>query len=115
MNTISILRKLAKNDYWQSIFSLSKEHNISLFDNNTNFSEIQFTFLKYLNFYSNLFTDIALNEVNEIVLTNDIFEDSYMYWKNKKDKKAINKINKDKQDSSNVIGSKWIFKSKETK
>ena len=104
------LRKLAKSDYWQSIYSLSKEHTIKLFFNDNDFSEIQFDFLKYLNFYSSLFTDIALGEVNELVLENTIYEDSYMLYKNKADKKKLPRGN---YQENNVLANntvQWIFK-----
>jgi hypothetical protein len=102
------LRNLAKDDYWQNIYSLSKEHPIKFFNNDSDFTDIQYLFLKYLNFYSSLFTDIALGEIDEIVLDNEIYEDSYMMFKNKKDKKnpQIN-IQNTPLDGKK---SKWIFK-----
>ena len=104
------IRQLAKSDYYQSLFSLGKEHsNLNIFKNNMDFTEIQMLFLRFLNFYSSLYLDIALGDVDDIVLKDEIYEDSYMYFKNKKDKlktKDIN-ISKDKQ----TIGtSRWVFK-----
>lgn len=112
------IRKLAKSDYYQSLYSIGKEMNLQLFNNKTDFTQLQMMFLKYINFYSNLFADIALGDVDELVLENDIYEDSYMMYKNKKDK---NKFKNPPQttdymkDSKVKVGQKvgttqWIFK-----
>jgi hypothetical protein len=102
-----IIRSLAKGDYWQSIYALSKEHPIRFFNNDNDFTDIQYLFLKYLNFYNSIFTDIALNEIDSIVLDNEIYEDSYMMFKNKKDKKNP-KLNIQDNPLDNKT-SKWIF------
>jgi len=85
MNNIgSILRKLAKNHYWQTLYVQSKEINgISLFKNTCDFTDIQINFLIQLSFYNSLYIDIAIGEVGEIVLDNEIYEDAYYVYKNK--------------------------------
>ena len=77
------IRKLAKNNYWQTIYASSKEMKLQLFENDRNLSYIQILFLNYLSFYSSLYIDIAMGDVEVIVLEDDLYEDSYMYYRNK--------------------------------
>ncbi len=83
LDSTSIIRELAKNNYWQTIYSQAKETSLQIFKNRTEFTFIQIAFLNYLGFYSSLFLDVTMGEVEEIVLDNDIYEDSYMYFKRK--------------------------------
>ena len=49
------LRKLAKNNYWQTIYSHVKESgSFKLFNNDHDLSSIQLDFLAYLSFYISL-------------------------------------------------------------
>ena len=41
------IRKLAKQNRWQVIYSASKEINLNLFNNNSNYSYAQVLFLNY--------------------------------------------------------------------
>jgi hypothetical protein len=113
LDAIKLVRKLAKNYDYQFLFTHSKEFQFKFFQNETDLSTIQFHFLRFLNFYSTLYTDIYLKEVDEIVLKNEIYEDAYMYYKqkNKKDKlnthsshinKSVDKISEEK--------SQWNFR-----
>ena len=108
LNTISNIRTLAKSSYFQTIYSAAKEQDVKIFENNINFTDLQITFLKYLGFYSVLLTDIVLGDVDEIVLTNEIYEDSYMLYKSKKDRKTLASNNK--EQSAPQKTSSWIFK-----
>jgi hypothetical protein len=107
------IRTLAKSNYFQSLYSLGKEQsNIQIFENKMDFTDIQMMFLRYLNFYSSIFMDIALGDVDEIVLECDIFTDSYMLYKHTRDKTKI----KDNistpllRNKEIVSGSTWVFK-----
>lgn len=80
------LRKLAKTSKWQVVYSNSKETSVGLFRNSFDYSYSQILFLNYLAFYSSLSLDIYMGEVNEIVLTNEIYEDAWSYYKSVKDK-----------------------------
>ncbi len=113
MNTdkvISILRKLAKDPYWQMMYSSSKEQGLLIFENRRNLSYIQTIFLNLMSFYSSIFMDIYMNEINESVLEDEIYEDAYMYYKNKSRKtlKEVKTVEGTKQDG-------WIFKRPERK
>lgn len=106
-NSTKIIRELAKSNYWQTIYSQAKETSLQMFKNRTEFTYIQVTFLNHLGFYSSLFLDIAMGEVEEIVLDNEIYEDSYMYFKRKsrfKEEQPIKQIHDTKDKHV------WIFK-----
>lgn len=113
-----ILRELAKSDYYQSLYNNAKELNIQMFDNNSNFTRIQLMFLSFTGMYSMLQTDILMGDVNERVLDNFIYEDAYLYWKQKSSKKdykkkiASIKSPTNKKDEQYVPKSSWSFKRK---
>lgn len=112
----NLVRKLAKGSDWQTLYSMSKDGTIKLFSNDYDLTLLQINFIRYLNFYSSLYLDIALNDVNEDVLKDDLYEDAYMMFKNsKKNRETINtdfrptntrEPNKSQRKSS----SSWIFK-----
>lgn len=117
LDVFKYLRRLAKNTYYQSLYSLGKELSyLRIFDNDKDFTDIQINFLKYLNFYASIYMDIALGDVDEIVLENEIYEDSYAFWKNKKDKTKYTDLNKPQNnDFISSPKSRWIFKNPKTK
>lgn len=121
MPIYTILRKLAKQDYYQTLFILSKEmNNIRIFNNDCDFTYLQIDFLKYLGFYYSLYSDINYGEVSDIVLKDSIYEDSYIYYKNKVEKKQLAKNQTtDVRDIIPGLGTKehpgkpatrWLFK-----
>lgn len=84
MNFSSYIRKLAKTSDMLNLFIASKELNgIRLFENETNFSQLQLMFINYLYYYHNLHQDISLKKVSEHVLDNEIYENAYSYYKSK--------------------------------
>jgi len=116
------VRELAKTDYYQTLYAQTKELHFKLFKNNEDLSDIQIEFLGYLAFYSNLFMDIALGEVDEIVLKDEIYEDAYVYYKQHKryeEKEEYSKIKSGKQSMNkrekppDTI--QWVFKKKPKK
>lgn len=118
-NTEHIIRKLAKTHKYQTLFSASKEGSLTLFENRADYTANQILLLSYLIFYSNLYTDVAMDYVDERVLDNFEYEDAYMYYKRKTkgkiEKEPVvadpNKFNKGKSDSITNT-STWVFKSK---
>ena len=105
---ISALRQLAKSTYYQNIYSLGKEiPSIRLFKNSDDFTDIQMTFIQYLSFYASLYMDIALKEIDSRVLEKEIYEDSYMYYRSKKDNTQGKMKTK---DTDKAPSSKWVFK-----
>ena len=114
-NAIKYIRKLASSDDEQNIYILSKDHScIQLFINTREFTYIQHLYLKYLSFYYNLYSDIAIGDVDEIVMKKFIYQDAYLMWKNDNDKnKYKNKsseINNQEKHEQTKRASQWIFK-----
>jgi hypothetical protein len=110
------IRLLAKSDDYQNIYNLIKDnHKVRLFKNDMDLTPIQMMFMRYLSFYNSIFTDIALGEVDEIVLEDFIYEDSYIMYKNKADKNKLKDIKKNDTKEVPVATSRWIFKSKNQK
>ena len=106
---ISLLRKIAKSSYWQTIYSFSKEGgNLKLFTNDIDLTDIQITFLKYLGFYSSLYLDVALGDIDKRIFENEIYEDSYALYRNKMDKKK-EKLDT-QRDKDFVPTTHWVFK-----
>ena len=113
------LRELAKNNYYQTIYNQMKEvHHLKLFENERNLSDIQLQFLGFLNFYANLFLDCALGEIEDIIFTDKIYEDAYMYYKhNKKEDSNENLKSKDLKHptgqphkGNSQENFQWVFK-----
>lgn len=117
MDFISSLRQLAKSDKWQTLFYHFKESNGNIFENNSNFTAYQVIFLNFLYFYHNIYTDIALEEVDEIVLTHEIFEDAWSRYKRKKKMDDIKNFDKplppkreERYEKGRQESFSWIFK-----
>jgi len=57
------LRKLARSNSWQTLYSANKNcSGIKLFDNDSSFSDLQIRFLYWLEIYSMLYTELATKE-----------------------------------------------------
>lgn len=115
-NIYSYVRKLAKSDKYQTIYSIEKPLGIRLFENTTNLSHVQVAFLNYLSLYSILHTDIYMDEVSDIVLKDEIYEDAYFFYKHKKRKtekntgKRDNKVSKNEEKETKESKTQWIFR-----
>jgi len=83
----SAMRKLAKTNKYQTLYNQYKETGVRIFQNECNLTDYQIAFIQYLAFYNNLHTDIYMNEVSDIVLEDELYEDAYMYYKQKSRKK----------------------------
>ena len=92
MNFEKYVRKLAKNISSQNLFVAAKDlSGIRLFKNIINFSKLQNMYLSYLYFYKSLYEDVYTNKVSKKVFENKIYEESYSYYKLKKEDKPTNK------------------------
>jgi len=92
------LRKLAKSISSQNTFIAAKEINgIKIFENSIDFSKIQEQYLSYLYFYKSLYEDIYSKKVSDKVLTLEIYEDAYSYYRNKHDDSKKDKKSEGKQ------------------
>jgi hypothetical protein len=111
-NVFSIIRKIAKSNKWQTIFAYAKELNIKMFENESDLTNLQLTFLKYLNFYNSIYTDVALGEVDEDVLKDEIFEDSYILYRNKNIGKTRRQDKSINTKDTPLKTTQWRFKNR---
>ena len=109
------IRKLAKSSYWQTVFSYAKELHFPMFNNVMDFSDLQILLLNYISFYSSLNLDVAIGDVTDIVFENELYEDAYMHYKQKVDKKKIadrpknnQPVQSSKEENSPQVN--WVFK-----
>ena len=114
----SILRKTAKTNKWQTLYAQSKEGCVNLFKNVSAYTDLQVAFLQYCTFYNSLNIDIYMDEVSDIVLDNEIYEDAYQTYKNKVKKNKSKKITtpqeqdrrkKSKNKDTNISNTHVVF------
>lgn len=108
---LRVIRSLAKQHKWQTIYVQAKELNFNLFINNIGFTDIQIQFLDYLNYYSSIYMDIALDDIGWVVLDNEVYEDAYMFYKRKvRDKNEVKNdiITNDNTEQGKKIS--WVFR-----
>ena len=83
MNINTEIRKLARSDYWQSIYSMSKEgHSVQMFKNLAELSGPQITMMQWCKIYDMLYTEHAQKENRLLtikVIQDDIRCDAYLY------------------------------------
>ena len=104
----TILRKLSRDNYWQSIYCQSKEcSGIRLFKNNSDYTHLQLIFLNEISKFSNICTDVLLGEVSELVLSDEIYQDAYSFYKSQKRIKKNKKIKHDSNITTHQKGNKY--------
>ena len=114
LNIRSNIRELSNSDYYQTLFAYLKDGMpVKIFNNDIDFTNLQIMFLKYLNFYSAINMDIALGEVSDKVLEDEIFSDAYMMYKNKTDRKKLDETKNSNinRESESQPTTRWLFKS----
>ena len=89
------MRKLAKTNKYQLLYSQYKETGVRIFKNEHNLTDYQISFIQYLAFYTNINTDIYMDDVSDIVLEDEVYEDAYTYYKQKSGKKKRKERKKD--------------------
>ena len=119
VNSVDIIRKLAKTSKFQTIYGCAKEVGLKLFKNECDYTDLQILFLNFLNLYSTIHLDIALGEIDDLVLDNEIYEDSYLFWRkksrNEKSENPNKTMNNNYDNSKNsrytrTKTSSWVFK-----
>jgi hypothetical protein len=105
MDYITIIRQLARSQYWQNIYVSAKEiGSIKIFDNDNNYSGLQSLFLYWLRVYDLLYSELIQKEwkyLDEEVINNDIRCDAFLYWRGLQKEQELNK-NKQEQKISNL-------------
>ena len=114
-----LIRKLARTNYYETIYNQEKV-KLKLFENEKDLTMIQLNFLNYLGFYSNLFLDAAMGEIEDKIIDDDIYADAYMYYKHKIENKErfnkfqnlsnMNTLNIQKDNKVKVNSSQWVFR-----
>ena len=114
---MKLIRKLARSNYYQTIYTQEKNLGLKLFKNERDLTMLQINFLNYLGFYSNLYLDAAVGEIDAKIIEDDIYSDAYMYYKHKVENKErfnkfqnLNNIRNLKDNNVAVRSSQWIFK-----
>jgi hypothetical protein len=101
MDYIDVVRKLARSDYWQSIYSSAKDvGSIQLFENKNNYSGLQSLFLYWLKIYDLLYTELSQKEfkyLDEEVINDDYRCDAFLYYRSQIKESEINKQKLDNQ------------------
>ena len=113
VNIDTSLRFLARSNYWQSIYSASKKSNISLFENNANFSGIQIKFLYWLQIYSMLYEELSTyedNRLTENVIKSQFRTDCYLIYRNKKHEFLWRKHRQEEEEAKRKASRKKGFK-----
>lgn len=90
------LRKLARSVKYQNLYARAKElNNVQIFKNNSDFTYLQDVFMYYIELYYSLNKLIADKEeyISEDVLNDWIRIESYILWRDKKNK-SVNKSEK---------------------
>ncbi len=102
------IRKLARSNYWQEIYNSSKTcSGIYLFENQTNFSGIQYLVLYWSRVYAMLYTELAQLEWENLdikVIENNDRCDAFLYWRSKHIEKQIRKSKSEEKKSKQKPG-----------
>jgi len=97
-----LLKKLARSNKWQVLYNRAKElGTLRLFKNDIDLTKIQIWMLYFLEMYSSLYTDLAMNEeyIDEDVIEDDLRCEAYLLYRKEKSKKENKKkfIDKDEK------------------
>ena len=119
MNIESQIRLLARNSYYQQIFSSSEKcSGIQIFKNQNNFSGLQALFLYWVKIYSMLYEELYSLEwdnLDDAVLKDDDRCSAFLYWRRKEQEKRIRKNKKDEKKSNKKQNSIPIFQGAKNK
>ena len=110
------IRKLARSDYWQTLYNASKENNgIKLFNNSSDLSDIQIKELQWLSVYSMLNMELAQKESNYLTakaIQDDERTNAYLYYRKRKIEQEW--FDHQKEKKVNEVKSKHKFKNSES-
>jgi len=101
-----ILKKLARSNEWQLLYSRAKElGTLRLFKNDTDLTKAQIWMLYLLEMFSSLYLDLAMKEnyISEEVIEDDLRCEAYLLYR--KGKKSEEKFNGYKDKNKRVTPS----------
>jgi hypothetical protein len=91
-NIYTKLKELAKSIRQQNLFVAAKDlGGIRIFKNTHDFSRLQGIYLSNLYNYDSIYRDLIIDKISELVLKDAIYEEAYLYWRQKNIKKTKNK------------------------
>ena len=96
-----LLKKLARSNKWQVLYNRAKElGTLRLFKNDIDLTKIQIWTLYFLEMYSSLYTDLAMNEdfISEDVIEDDLRTEAYLLYRKEKSKKENKNKFRDKDE-----------------
>jgi len=96
-----LLKKLARSNKWQVLYNRAKElGTLRLFKNDMDLTKIQIWILYFLEMYSSLYTDLAMNEdfIDEDVIEDDLRCEAYLLYRKEKSKKENKRKFTDKNE-----------------
>lgn len=112
-----LLQKLSRSNKWQILYNRAKElGTLRLFKNDIDLTKIQIWMLYFLEMYSSLYTDLAMNEdfISEEVIQDDLRTEAYLLYRKEKSKKDKHKKYTDKEDKrvtpSDIPGVQFLKK-----
>ena len=107
------IRQMARSSYWQEIYNTSKNcSGIYLFENQSNFSGIQYLFLYWLRVYSMLYEELAQlrwENLDEKVIKDNDRTDAFLYYRSKQIEKEIRKSKREEKKAKRKTGIMKIF------
>lgn len=127
------IRKLARSNYYQNLYNSSKEcSGINIFDNTSNFSGLQISFLYWLSTYAMLYQELAMHEdelLTEKVIEDDLRTNAYLlhrknkyddFWKKHRREEQLNEIRqkhptKHQSGNTTLISTKFYIEDKDNK
>lgn len=97
------IRLLARSTYWQEIYSSSQKcSGIKLFENDYNFSGIQYLMLYWIRVYYMLYEELYSLEwrnLDQAVLNDNDRCDAFLYYRRKEQEKKIRKNQKEERQN----------------
>jgi len=96
-----LLKKLTRSNKWQVLYNRAKElGTLRLFKNDIDLTKIQIWMLYFLEMYSSLYTDLAMNEeyISEDVIEDDLRTEAYLLYRKQKGKKENKRKFTDKDE-----------------
>ena len=116
MNIDIEIRKLARSDYWQTVYNATKDNSgIKLFQNSCDISGLQVKMLQWLGLYDMLYIELAQKEshyLTEKVIEDDERTNAYLYYRKRKMEQEW--FDHQKEKKVNEVKSKHKFKNPES-
>lgn len=117
MKKNNIIRDLARSHKWQTLYSRAKDLGLKLFSNKEDLTRLQIIFLDYLELYSSLYQDVAMEEegISMEKIKDDIMVDAYLVFKKRQRSKKKSKNKKERKKNNTSVPNLVFTKGKKVK